>query len=119
VFLCFAFTVILCFYIATPSVTSIIALRAWTRNQPDSSLHLSRRSIARYGLAIGKQFEKDTTSAMENAVSASIMFDEASDIQMNKKLNVFVNLSHNVHNTNLLYSYMIRCTNMLDLARVG
>ena len=73
-------------------------------SKPASSLHLSRRSIARYGLAIGKQFEKDTTSAMENAVSASIMFDEASDIQMNKKLNVFVNVSHNKHNTNHLFN---------------
>jgi hypothetical protein len=67
-------------------------------------MHLSRRSVVRYRLAIAKQFEKDTISAMEDAVSASIMFDEASDIQMNKKLNVFVNVSHNVHNTKLLFN---------------
>lgn len=40
---------------------------------------------------------------MEYAVSASIMFDEASDIRMKKKQNVFVNVSHNAHKTNLLF----------------
>lgn len=31
---------------------------------------------------------------MENVVSVSIMFDEASDIQMNKHLNIFVNVRY-------------------------
>jgi hypothetical protein len=52
-------------------------------------------SIARYGLAIANEIEKYTALVTENAVSASIMFDEASDIQMHKKLNIFVNVSHN------------------------
>ena len=55
-------------------------------------MHLSKQSIGRYGLAISEDIKKKTTSAMKSIVSASIMFDEASDITMNKKLNIFINV---------------------------
>ena len=60
-----------------------------------TALHLSARSVARYGLATANEIEKETTLLIEKAVSLSIMFDEASDIQMHKKLNIFINVSHN------------------------
>jgi hypothetical protein len=76
--------------------------------KPAAALRLSPRSIARYGLAIASEIEKNTALVTENAVSASIMFDEASDIQMHKKLNIFVNVSHIIVVYNFDYSIHVR-----------
>ena len=45
---------------------------------------------------------------MQNVISASIVFDEASDIQMYKHLNVFVNVSNLVKY--LCYIILLRRT---------
>ena len=59
-----------------------------------ATLHLSRQSCARYGLQLCTYIHKKTVEQMPIVISASIMFDEASDIQMYKHLNVFVNVSN-------------------------
>jgi hypothetical protein len=58
-----------------------------------ATLHLSRQSCARYGLQLCTYIHDKTVQQMQNVASASIMFDEASDIQMHKHSHVFVNVS--------------------------
>jgi hypothetical protein len=57
-------------------------------------LSLSRPTCASRGLVLCDYFKGKTIKMMENVASVSIMFDEASDIQMHKHLNVFVNVRH-------------------------
>lgn len=56
------------------------------------SLSITRSSISRHGLAIADDLVKKTKLLMVSVVSASLMFDEASDIQMSKHLNMFLNV---------------------------
>ena len=56
------------------------------------SLSITRSSISRHGLAIADDIVKKTKLLMVSVVSASLMFDEASDIQMSKHLNMFLNV---------------------------
>ena len=56
------------------------------------SLSITRSSISRHGLAIADDIVKKTKLLMVSVVSASLMFDEASDIQMSKHLNMFFNV---------------------------
>jgi hypothetical protein len=58
------------------------------------NLSSSKTTCARHGLALCDYFKGRTITMMENVVSVSIMFDEASDIQMNKHLNIFVNVRY-------------------------
>jgi hypothetical protein len=57
-------------------------------------LRSSKTTCARHGVALCEYFKGKTITMMENVVSISIMFDEASDIQMHKHLNVFVNVRY-------------------------
>jgi hypothetical protein len=57
-----------------------------------SSLSITRSSISRHGIAIANDIVKKTKHLMASVVSASLMFDEASDIQMSKHLNMFLNV---------------------------
>jgi hypothetical protein len=57
-------------------------------------LSLSRPTCASHGLALCDYFKGKTIKMMENVASVSIMFDEPSDIQMHKHLNVFVNVRY-------------------------
>ena len=57
-----------------------------------TALSISTTSIRRHGIAICKDIGTKTKHLMANVVSASLMFDEASDIQMSKHLNMFVNV---------------------------
>jgi hypothetical protein len=57
-----------------------------------ADLSLSRQTCARNGLAICEYFKGKTKQMMANVAAVSIMFDEASDIQMHKHLNIFVNV---------------------------
>ena len=61
------------------------------QNSADS-LSITRSSISRHGLAIADDLVKKTKLLMVSVVSASLMFDEASDIQMSKHLNMFLNV---------------------------
>ncbi len=56
------------------------------------SLSITRSSISRHGIAIANDIVKKTKNLMASVVSASLMFDEASDIQMSKHLNMFLNV---------------------------
>ena len=56
-------------------------------------MHTSKQSCSRYGLNISKYLQGKILNVMDGVSSVSIMFDEASDIQMHKHLNVFVNVS--------------------------
>ncbi len=58
-----------------------------------AAMHTSKQSCSRYGLNISKYLQAKTVNVMEGVAGVSIMFDEASDIQMHKHLNVFVNVS--------------------------
>ena len=58
-----------------------------------AAMHISKQSCSRYGVNISKYLQAKTVNVMEGVASVSIMFDEASDIQMHKHLNVFVNVS--------------------------
>ena len=64
------------------------------------SLSITRSSISRHGLAIADDLVKKTKLLMVSVVSASLMFDEASDIQMSKHLNMFLNVS---------FEYVFKC----------
>ena len=58
-----------------------------------ADLSLSRQTTcARNGLALCDYFKGKTLQMMANVAAVSIMFDEASDIQMHKHLNIFVNV---------------------------
>jgi hypothetical protein len=57
-----------------------------------ADLSLSRQTCARKGLALCDYFKGKTSQMMANVAAVSIMFDEASDIQMHKHLNIFVNV---------------------------
>ena len=57
-----------------------------------ATVSISSTSIRRHGLALSQDIQTKTKQLMANVVSASLMFDEASDIQMNKHLNLFVNV---------------------------
>ena len=57
-----------------------------------AAMHISKTSCSRYGVNISKYLQAKTVNVMEGVASVSIMFDEASDIQMHKHLNVFVNV---------------------------
>ncbi len=57
-------------------------------------LRLSRPICASHGLVLCDYFKGKTVKMMENVAFVSLMFDEASDIQMHKHLNVFVNVRY-------------------------
>ncbi len=57
-----------------------------------ADLSLSRQTCARNGLALCDYFQGKTLQMMANVAAVSIMFDEASDIQIHKHLNIFVNV---------------------------
>ena len=63
--------------------------------QKDNALALaiSTTSIRRHGLTLSQYFQTKTKQIMSKVASVSVMFDEASDIQMYKHLNSFVNVS--------------------------
>ncbi len=63
--------------------------------QKDNALALaiSTTSIRRHGLTLSQYFQTKTKQIMSKVASVSVMFDEASDIQMYKHLNIFVNVS--------------------------
>ncbi len=58
-----------------------------------SALAISSTSIRRHGLTLSEYFQTKTKTILQKVASVSVMFDEASDIQMHKHLNVFVNVS--------------------------
>ena len=58
-----------------------------------ASLSISTTSIRRHGLLLAKYIQNKTMEKMAKVASISVMFDEASDIQMHKHLNIFVNVS--------------------------
>ena len=58
-----------------------------------SALSISTTSIRRHGLTLSQYFQTKTKQIMSKVASVSVMFDEASDIQMYKHLNIFVNVS--------------------------
>ncbi len=57
-----------------------------------ASLPISRTSIQRNGLKLSGYTQAKTKALLAKGISVSLMFDEASDIQMNQHLNVFVNV---------------------------
>ncbi len=57
-------------------------------------LSISPTSIRRFGLKLSTDIHSKTIAIMGKVASVSIMFDEASDIQMYKHLNIFVNVSY-------------------------
>jgi hypothetical protein len=58
-----------------------------------SALAISSTSIRRHGLTLSEYLQTKTKTILQKVASVSVMFDEASDIQMHKHLNVFVNVS--------------------------
>jgi hypothetical protein len=57
-----------------------------------AALSISRTSIQRNGLKLSGYIQAKTKALLAKCISVSLMFDEASDIQMNQHLNVFVNV---------------------------
>ena len=57
-------------------------------------LSISPTSIRRFGLNLSADIHRKTIAIMGKVASVSVMFDEASDIQMYKHLNIFVNVSY-------------------------
>ncbi len=58
-----------------------------------AALSISTTSIRRHGLMLSEYFQTKTKTIMQKVASVSVMFDEASDIQMYKHLNIVVNVS--------------------------
>jgi hypothetical protein len=61
-------------------------------NAAATALAISESSIRRHGLTLCKEIQTQTKNLMDKVISWSLMFDEASDIQMHKHLNIFVNI---------------------------
>ena len=63
--------------------------------KPDkiADISISKSSIQRHGLTLATYFQKKTKNMLQKVASVSLMFDEASDIQMYKHLHIFVNVS--------------------------
>ncbi len=86
----------------------------YVNQQQVKRLTVSRRSCARYGLPISSHLQKETAKLMKTALGVSVMFDEASDIAMNKRLNVFVNgslpnLNENTFLCNHVNLHLLQC----------